>query len=386
MEATRRRSSGAGSRYFLLTPVGRSALASWRLEGPGATRAVGCRFKGRTRSEDPATWPADTVRFGTWHLGGGAREEVIVARVGPHAYEVHGHGGSAVARAVQATFEEAGCVEDDSADAAFPVVGPASRQAWRDLPSVTTPTCAGILLAQARGALDWALDEVAAALDARDQRRASDLVSRLITSFRLGRHVLEPFRLQLAGLANAGKSSLFNRWLGYERAITHGEPGTTRDILEAEMVCRGFPVMLIDGAGLHDSGSDRLEQEGVHRVIRQAEQADLIIWMVDGMCPMATADLPEWVKRRPHLAVVNKADLEISARWPADWMRVSARTGVGVETLWMRVEEMLVGEGLPAEGPVVWRRDQEERLRGVQRALSVGDLAQAERALRSTAR
>ena len=384
MEATRRRLSGAGSRFVLLTPVGRSALASWRLEGPGATRAVGSHFKGRSRSEDPATWAVGTVRFGTWHLALGKCEEVVVVRVGPHAYEVHGHGGSAVARAVQATFEEAGCVEDDSADPAFPVVGPASRQAWRDLPNVTTPTCAGILLAQAKGALDRALDEVAAALDARDPSRASDLVSRLIASFRLGRHVLEPFRLQLAGPANAGKSSLFNRWLGYERAITHGEPGTTRDILEAEMVCRGFPVMLIDGAGLHDSGSDRLEQEGVHRVIRQAEEADLIIWMVDGMCPMATADLPEWVKRRPHIVVVNKADLEISQAWPADWIRVSVRTGVGIETLWVRVEEMLVGDGLPAEGPVVWRRDQEECLRGVQRALSAGDLAQAERELWST--
>ena len=384
MEATRRRRSDAGSRFVLLTPVGRSALASWRLDGQGATRAVESCFEGRSRSEDPATWPVGPVRFGTWHLGGGAREEVVVVRVAPHAYELHSHGGSAVVRAVQATFEEAGCVEDDSADSAFPGVGPASRQAWRDLPGVTTPTCAAILLAQAKGALDRALDEVAAALDARDPRRAGDLVSRLIASFRLGRHVLEPFRLQLAGPANAGKSSLFNRWLGYERAITHGEPGTTRDILEAEMVCRGFPVTLMDGAGLRDSSSDRLEQEGVHRVIRQAEEADLIIWIVDGTSSMVLAELPEWVKRRPHLAVVNKADLGISSRWPAEWMRVSVRTGVGIETLWKRVEEMLVGEGLPAEGPVVWRRDQEACLRGVQRALSAGDLAQAERALRST--
>ena len=205
----------------------------------------------------------------------------------------------------------------------------------------------------------------------------------MIASFRLGRHVLEPFRLQLAGPANAGKSSLFNRWLGYERAITHGEPGTTRDILEAEMVCRGFPVVLIDGAGLHDSGSDRLEQEGVHRVIRQAEEADLIIWMVDGMCPMATADLPEWVKRRPHIAVVNKADLEVSHGWPAGWVRVSVRTGTGLEALWRRVEELLVGDGLPADGPVVWRRDQEGSLKKVERALSTGDSAQAVRELRA---
>ena len=224
---------------------------------------------------------------------------------------------------------------------------------------------------------------MAAALDARDQRRASDLASRLIASFRLGRHVLEPFRLQLAGPANAGKSSLFNRWLGYERAITHGEPGTTRDVLEAEMVCRGFPLTLMDGAGLHDPGSDRIEQEGIQRVIRQAEHADLIIWMVDGMCSMATAELPEWARRRPHLAVVNKADLEISQAWPADWMHVSVRTGVGIEALWKRVEKMLVGDGLPGGGPVVWRRDQEERLRGVQRALGTGDLGQAERELRA---
>ena len=375
--------SDARSSFVLLTPVGRSALASWRLEGPGATRAISDHFEGRSRSDDPATWALNAIRFGRWRLDGDVREEVVVVRVGPHVFELHGHGGAATVRAVQATLQKAGCVEGEPADAAFRVVGPTSRQAWHDLPNATTPTCAGILLAQAKGALDRALDEVAVALDAKDHRRASDRLSRLIASFRLGRHVLEPFRLQLAGPANAGKSSLFNRWLGYERAITHGEPGTTRDLLEAEMVCRGFPVTLIDGAGLHDSGSDRLEQEGVHRVIRQAEHADLIIWIVDGSSPKAMAELPQWVRRRPHIAVVNKTDLEVSQGWPADWMRVSVRTGTGLEALWRRVEEMLVGDGLPAGGPVVWRRDQEEFLKKAQRALSTGDSAQAARELRA---
>ncbi len=375
--------SDVRSTFVLLTPVGRAALASWRLEGPAATRAIGDHFEGRSPSGDPAEWPVDRVKFGAWRLAGGTREEVIVVRVGPHAYELHGHGGLAVARAVQETLEKAGCVEDDSSDPAFPVVGPTSRQAWRDLPSVTTPTCAGILLAQAKGALDRALDEVAAALDASDQGRANELVNRLIASFPLGRHVLEPFGLQWSGPANAGKSSLFNRWLGYERAITHGEPGTTRDLLEAEVVCRGFPLTLVDGAGLRDSGSDRLERAGIRRVMRQAEHADLILWIVDGSDSTSTAELPEWVRRRPHLCVVNKADLGILSRWPADWMRVSVRTGMGIETLWRRVAETLVGEGLPAEGPVVWRRDQEECLKKAQRALSTGDSAQAARELRA---
>ncbi len=375
--------SDARSSFVLLTPVGRSALASWRMGGPGATRAIRDHFEGRSRSDDPATWALNAIKFGRWRLDGDVREEVVVVRVGPQVFELHSHGGSAVVRAIQATLEDAGCVEDDSADAAFPVGGPTSRQAWHDLPNAITPTCAGILLAQAKGALDRAVDEVAEALDVGDHRWASNLVSRLIASFRLGRHVLEPFRLQLAGPANAGKSSLFNRWLGYERAITHGEPGTTRDILEAGMVCRGFPLTLVDGAGLHDPGSDLLEQEGIRRVIRRAALADLIIWIVDGSDPMAMAELPEWVRRRPHLAVVNKTDLVVSQGWPAEWMRVSVRTGGGLEALWRRVEELLVGDGLPIDRPVVWRRDQEECLKNVQRALNTGDLAQAARELRA---
>ena len=142
-------------------------------------------------------------------------------------------------------------------------------------------------------------------------------------------------------------------------------------------------MTLVDGAGLHDPGSDLLEQEGIRRVIRRAALADLIIWIVDGSDPMAMAELPEWVRRRPHLAVVNKTDLVVSQGWPAEWMRVSVRTGGGLEALWRRVEELLVGDGLPIDGPVVWRRDQEECLKNVQRALNTGDLAQAARELRA---
>jgi tRNA modification GTPase len=109
-------------------------------------------------------------------------------------------------------------------------------------------------------------------------------------------------------------------------SIVSAIPGTTRDLVEAALELRGFPVTLIDTAGLRDS-DDPIEREGVARARRRAERADLTLWLSDAGAPVA----PEAGGLGPTLAVLTKADLAPAAA-PGE-MRISALTGEGIEQL-----------------------------------------------------
>ena len=91
----------------------------------------------------------------------------------------------------------------------------------------------------------------------------------------------EGFTVVIAGPPNVGKSTLMNALAGRDVAITSPIPGTTRDLIEVFLDLRGYPVILVDTAGIRDS-PDPIEQEGVARARRRAESADLMLWLNDG--------------------------------------------------------------------------------------------------------
>ncbi|MCR5413900.1 MAG: tRNA modification GTPase [Kiritimatiellae bacterium] len=131
----------------------------------------------------------------------------------------------------------------------------------------------------------------------------------------------------LAGAPNAGKSSLLNALLSEDRAIVSPVPGTTRDAIEAWTDLRGWPVRLVDTAGLRESG-DAIESEGVRRAKGLISKADLTVVLFPADAPLPAA--PE-TPAGNSIAVLSKADL---AEGPADGLlRVSAKTGEGVEAL-----------------------------------------------------
>ena len=95
-----------------------------------------------------------------------------------------------------------------------------------------------------------------------------------------GERLREGLRVAIAGPPNAGKSTLFNRLARREAAIVSPFPGTTRDVLELHLDLGGYPVTVLDTAGIRET-DDPVEQEGVRRAAGQAASADLVLWIID---------------------------------------------------------------------------------------------------------
>ncbi|RKO81586.1 tRNA uridine-5-carboxymethylaminomethyl(34) synthesis GTPase MnmE [Pectobacterium parmentieri] len=154
----------------------------------------------------------------------------------------------------------------------------------------------------------------------------------------------EGMKVVIAGRPNAGKSSLLNALAGREAAIVTAIAGTTRDVLREHIHIDGMPLHVIDTAGLRDA-SDEVERIGIERAWQEIEQADRVLFMVDGTTTQATEPeqiWPEFMARLPKTlpitVVRNKADVTGETLGIEDvnthsLIRLSARTGEGVDTL-----------------------------------------------------
>jgi tRNA modification GTPase len=112
------------------------------------------------------------------------------------------------------------------------------------------------------------------------------------------------------GRPNVGKSSLLNAWSRSDRAIVTELPGTTRDVVESQLVVQGIPVQVLDTAGIREA-SDQVEKMGVQRSREAAEKADLILLAIDAQAGWTQEDAEIYynVNQRPVILVVNKVDL-----------------------------------------------------------------------------
>jgi tRNA modification GTPase len=153
------------------------------------------------------------------------------------------------------------------------------------------------LLTPARPVIRELIDEMAAALD--DRHRGERLREGLIVA--------------IAGPPNAGKSTLLNRIARREAAIVSPYAGTTRDVIEVHLDLEGYPVTLLDTAGIRPT-DDPVEQEGVRRARERASAADLVLWVVDATLARPLADSPDLASPVPVWAVENKADLLVETR------------------------------------------------------------------------
>lgn len=123
-------------------------------------------------------------------------------------------------------------------------------------------------------------DDLAAPALARIAALRDDIVARLAAS-RHSERLREGLTVAIAGPPNAGKSTLLNALARREAAIVSPHAGTTRDVIEVQLDLDGYPVTLLDTAGIRDS-SDPVEQEGVRRARARAAEADLVLWVTDG--------------------------------------------------------------------------------------------------------
>jgi tRNA modification GTPase len=189
-------------------------------------------------------------------------------------------------------------------------------------------------------------------------RELAGEISAALAAGRRGERLREGLVVAIAGPPNVGKSTLLNRIAGREVAIVSPHAGTTRDVLEVHLDLKGYPVTLIDTAGVRDS-SDPIEQEGIRRARAKAEEADLVLWLIDAGAGHSPA-LPVSVTSK-YLMIINKIDIRdtinetefgyetkfnsefISIIGPRAGvshetvLAISAQTGVGIDPLLDRI-------------------------------------------------
>jgi tRNA modification GTPase len=191
-------------------------------------------------------------------------------------------------------------------------------------------------------ALDFAEEEIDF-LDNPDISRRLDHcnqhLKKLLAQAEQGRTLQEGLNVSLAGLPNAGKSSLLNYLAGYEAAIVTEIEGTTRDVLREHISLKGIPLKVNDTAGLRES-QDPVEREGVRRAWETIEQADVIIYLVDSSKGLTPAD-EEIINRLAGAnlqLVFSKSDLLAANQLQdSEILWISTLSGAGMEMLIQRI-------------------------------------------------
>ncbi len=196
---------------------------------------------------------------------------------------------------------------------------------------------------------------------------------------RRGERLREGIQIAVLGAPNAGKSSLVNTLAQREVAIVSDLAGTTRDVIEVHLDLEGYPVTLLDMAGLRElaeqsAGHEALEREGIRRALRRAEEADIALLLFDGGLaepdPMTLAQMDDRA-----LVVITKADEPVGIDYEAPALRVSAQSGKGLDELIRRITERCAGLAGRGDGLAPTRMRHREAL-----MLALDDLRRSEAA------
>lgn len=180
----------------------------------------------------------------------------------------------------------------------------------------------------------------------------------LLAQSEQGRLLNEGIQLAIVGKPNAGKSSLLNALLGEERAIVTEQAGTTRDIVREQLLIAGIPVSILDTAGLRDS-EDVVEQEGIRRARAAMENADIVLWLIDGSAEEAVEDIAAPAEKAV-LKVWNKSD-RVAQTADDTRLWISAKTGQGMDVLKAEIAR-LAGQESSEESPFIARARHVEAL------------------------
>ena len=352
---------GADTIAALATPFGAGAVALVRMSGPRAVEIADEVFRGRRLVIDV---PAGRVVQGRIERGGAVVDEVLLtvfraprSYTGEDVVEVSGHGGVVVAQSVLDALLSAGArmaAPGEFTQRAFlnGKMDLTQAEAVMDLINARGEAAARAAAGQLEGRLGrvverlreealTALAHLEAFIDFPEEgidpesgkallRRVDDLsgaVTRLLSTADEGRMLREGVRLVIHGEPNAGKSSLLNLLVGYDRAMVSEIPGTTRDTIEENLTLRGIPFRVVDTAGLRES-SDPLEIEGMRRTRRHLEQADVLVHVVD-----AAAVGGEIQPGEREVLVLNKIDLCSDRGLPAEAIAMCCLDGRGLEQL-----------------------------------------------------
>jgi tRNA modification GTPase len=210
------------------------------------------------------------------------------------------------------------------------------------------------LIAQLEASIDFPEEGIAPDEDAKLRSRLDSIceqISALLATADQGRILREGVRVVIYGATNAGKSSLLNRLLGYDRVIVSETHGTTRDTIEEMINLRGIPIRLLDTAGLRASEDD-LERAGIARTEKSLQTADLLLHVVD-----RNASKPRHFENQTsngnEIVLLNKSDLSEHTDWKNfEALRISCATGEGVPDLENEILARINRQNLRPESPV----------------------------------
>ncbi|RIK68489.1 MAG: hypothetical protein DCC65_02525 [Planctomycetota bacterium] len=337
----------------LLTPPAPGAIAVIGVAGPDIGTILSAVLR-HARRDEPALLTPDRPRLCRILIGREFIDDAIVTLCGEasSSAEICTHGGIRIAQRVLAGLEAHGArvVGSEAYVAATAPDGKIERDVDRALVASQSVRLTRWLLAQRRILPEYLARWNSDSAEARAAFRArSEVAIRLVR----GIHIA------IVGPPNAGKSTLANRLIGHERAVTSDAPGTTRDWVSETALIRGWPVTLTDTAGIRETDC-AIEAEAIVRGQVRAAEADLVISLTDACRPR----LPEEAERqraRPVSArrvveVFSKCDLAAagSANVPKGAIRLSAVTGEGIDVLERRIEMELCLDLLAEEAPTAF--------------------------------
>ena len=392
-----------------------SGIGIIRISGPEALAVADRVFRMRrgTLSEQPA----NTVHYGYVYDGENRLDECLaVVMRAPHSYtaedvaEIQCHGGPLVMRNILDTILRSGArnaepgeftkraflngrIDLSQAEAVMNII-----QAQNDAAALASVNqIHGSLSREIREIRGEILEETAyieAALDDPEHISLEGYSARLkpilatiqyrvrhlIDTADEGRRIVDGIRTVILGRPNAGKSSLLNTLLGEERAIVTNIPGTTRDTLEETINMGGFSLRLVDTAGIR-STEDAVEKIGVERARKQAEQADLIIYIVDSSEQLDENDreIIGMLTGKRALVLMNKIDLKsvldeeyLHKETGLPVLAISAKEGTGIGRLKEEIRKLFdMGEIHAGEENIILNLRHKEALLQAERSLQL---------------
>ena len=207
-------------------------------------------------------------------------------------------------------------------------------------------------------------------------RLALARIDRALASAQSAERLRAGFTVVIAGPPNVGKSTLMNVVAGRDVAITSPFAGTTRDPIEVALDLGGYPVTLVDTAGIRET-IDPVELEGVRRALQRAERADLTLWLDDGQAARASGAGPVG---GPVIAVRTKCDLATAGTAGSTagaQFAISATTGEGLDALLAAIANLAVGAMASGEPAVLTMARHREAFLSARRALASALSAEA---------
>jgi len=345
--------------FALATPPAKSAICVFRVSGPGCLNKLGGLFD----KED--------FEFGRFYVSNFFHKKSIVDRVGliifkgPNSYtgedsfEVYAHGGLGVMSSIVGAFKgvgfdeapggeftkraflnnkislnEAEAVSDliDSTDERG--VALSSKSLFGELSKRVVSFSKEIdsIRVRVEGDIDFS-DEDNEYIDRFLIKDLKNLCNRF-DSFVAGcvnkKFGYEKNRVLLIGPVNSGKSSVFNRLLGFERALVSNVPGTTRDLISSELFYEASSFSVFDSAGIRDT-KDRIEEAGIAASLSQINDADLVLMVFEDYDPAALGRFKGLCGDKPFISIQNKIDIN-KPNNNFDCC-VSAKSGAGFDVL-----------------------------------------------------